>query len=234
MRLRDVVAHVERVRRTSRKKEKVAILASLLRQAPPEDVARLALYLTGELRQGRIGVGWRGIESAAIAGHSVASGFAKLLALLFPQGKTLAVATAVVTLGVGAAVTTPYVTQVALDRGDAVGPAVPPVASPAVSEASSPPTAPEAVAPAQFVPAEGPSADSALTTAIQPAVTDADALEAPSLAEVHDTEGRAFRAFAEQTRSDLRALAAVVLAVAAYQSHASYRGSIERACRSRR
>jgi pimeloyl-ACP methyl ester carboxylesterase len=36
----------------------------------------------------------------------------------------------------------------------------------------------------------------------------ADALEAPSLAEVTDPTGRTFRAFAEQTRSDLRALAA--------------------------
>jgi pimeloyl-ACP methyl ester carboxylesterase len=36
----------------------------------------------------------------------------------------------------------------------------------------------------------------------------ADALEAPSLADVHDRTARMFRAFAEQTRSDLKALAA--------------------------
>jgi pimeloyl-ACP methyl ester carboxylesterase len=36
----------------------------------------------------------------------------------------------------------------------------------------------------------------------------AEALEAPSLADVSDPTGRTFRAFAEQTRSDLRALAA--------------------------
>ena len=36
----------------------------------------------------------------------------------------------------------------------------------------------------------------------------ADALEAPSLADVSDPTGRQFRAFAEQTKSDLRALAA--------------------------
>jgi pimeloyl-ACP methyl ester carboxylesterase len=36
----------------------------------------------------------------------------------------------------------------------------------------------------------------------------ADALEAPALADVSDAIGRTFRAFAEQTRSDLRALAA--------------------------
>jgi len=36
----------------------------------------------------------------------------------------------------------------------------------------------------------------------------AAALEAPSLADVHDARGRMFRAFAEQTKSDLKALAA--------------------------
>jgi pimeloyl-ACP methyl ester carboxylesterase len=38
----------------------------------------------------------------------------------------------------------------------------------------------------------------------------AEALEAPSLADVHDPIGRMFRAFAEQTKSDLKALAACV------------------------
>jgi pimeloyl-ACP methyl ester carboxylesterase len=38
----------------------------------------------------------------------------------------------------------------------------------------------------------------------------AEALEAPALADVHDHTGRTFRAFAEQTRSDLAALAACI------------------------
>jgi pimeloyl-ACP methyl ester carboxylesterase len=38
----------------------------------------------------------------------------------------------------------------------------------------------------------------------------ADALEAPSLADVTDPMGRMFRAFAEQTKSDLAALAACI------------------------
>jgi pimeloyl-ACP methyl ester carboxylesterase len=38
----------------------------------------------------------------------------------------------------------------------------------------------------------------------------ADALEAPSLTEVKDPVGRTFRAFAEQTKSDLKALAACI------------------------
>jgi pimeloyl-ACP methyl ester carboxylesterase len=38
----------------------------------------------------------------------------------------------------------------------------------------------------------------------------ADALEAPSLADVRDPQGRTFRAFAEQTKSDRKALAACI------------------------
>jgi pimeloyl-ACP methyl ester carboxylesterase len=38
----------------------------------------------------------------------------------------------------------------------------------------------------------------------------AEALEAPSLADVRDAQGRMFRAFAEQTKSDLKALAACI------------------------
>jgi pimeloyl-ACP methyl ester carboxylesterase len=40
--------------------------------------------------------------------------------------------------------------------------------------------------------------------------TIADAMEAPSVAEISDPQGRAFRAFADQTRSDRRALAACI------------------------
>jgi pimeloyl-ACP methyl ester carboxylesterase len=40
--------------------------------------------------------------------------------------------------------------------------------------------------------------------------TIADALEAPVLADVRDPQGRTFRAFAEQTKSDLKALAACI------------------------
>lgn len=40
--------------------------------------------------------------------------------------------------------------------------------------------------------------------------TIAEALEAPSLGDVSDPQGHAFRAFAQQTRSDLRALAACI------------------------
>ena len=48
----------------------------------------------------------------------------------------------------------------------------------------------------------------------------AEALEAPSLADVQDPTGRLFRAFAEQTRSDLRALAACIRGSRQTLSHA--------------
>jgi len=52
---------------------------------------------------------------------------------------------------------------------------------------------------------------------LNPAI--ADALEAPSLDDVVDPEGRVFRKFADQTRSDLRALAACIRGSRQQMSH---------------
>jgi DNA ligase-1 len=52
-----------RVRATSRKTEKVALIADLLRGTTGRETALVALYLTGALPQGRVGIGWRTIES---------------------------------------------------------------------------------------------------------------------------------------------------------------------------
>jgi pimeloyl-ACP methyl ester carboxylesterase len=49
-----------------------------------------------------------------------------------------------------------------------------------------------------------------LVDGVGPPKSIADALEAPSLAAVSDPTGRTFRAFAEQSKSDLRALAACI------------------------
>lgn len=64
MRLADLVAQVARVRATSKRTEKAALLAELLRQTSGRDTELVALFLTGTLRQGRIGLGWSTIESA--------------------------------------------------------------------------------------------------------------------------------------------------------------------------
>ena len=59
--LTDLVA---RLRATSRKTEKVASIAELLCRTHGRDTELVALYLTGTLPQGRIGLGWRTIEAA--------------------------------------------------------------------------------------------------------------------------------------------------------------------------
>jgi DNA ligase-1 len=59
---------VSRVRATSKKTEKVALIAALLRQARGREIELLALYLTGTLPQGRIGIGWRSLQEAMPSG----------------------------------------------------------------------------------------------------------------------------------------------------------------------
>jgi len=55
---------VGRVRATSRKTEKVALIADFLRDTRGREAELVALYLTGSLPQGRIGFGWRTIQAA--------------------------------------------------------------------------------------------------------------------------------------------------------------------------
>ena len=66
-----LVELVGRVRATSKKGEKVALIADLLRQTRGRETALLALYLTGTLPQGRIGVGWKTLEPAMPSGPAV-------------------------------------------------------------------------------------------------------------------------------------------------------------------
>ena len=82
MDLSALVELVDRVRATPRKTEKSARIAAALRAASGLDVELLALYLTGTLRQGRIGIGWRGIAAALkeIEAAPVPSGDALTLA----------------------------------------------------------------------------------------------------------------------------------------------------------
>jgi DNA ligase-1 len=59
-----LVDGVGRIRATSRKTEKVAVIAELLKEARGEEISLVALYLSGTLPQGRIGLGWRSIQAA--------------------------------------------------------------------------------------------------------------------------------------------------------------------------
>ena len=62
--LSTLVQIVDRVRATPRKTEKVALLADLLRPARGREAELAALYLTGTLPQGRVGLGWRTLPAA--------------------------------------------------------------------------------------------------------------------------------------------------------------------------
>ena len=64
MELARLVEAVERVRATTKKSEKVRILADTLRAAHGHETALAALYLTGSLPQGKIGVGWNILQQA--------------------------------------------------------------------------------------------------------------------------------------------------------------------------
>ena len=59
-----LVEGVGRVRATTGKTEKVARLADILRATHGRETELAALYLTGTLPQGRIGLGWRTLQSA--------------------------------------------------------------------------------------------------------------------------------------------------------------------------
>ena len=62
---------VQRVRATSKRTEKVALIAELLRQTSGRETELAALYLTGALPQGRIGLGWRTLQPALPSGPAV-------------------------------------------------------------------------------------------------------------------------------------------------------------------
>jgi DNA ligase 1 len=64
MQLRALVQLTAQLRATSKKTEKTALLAGLLKEAREKEIELAALYLTGALPQGKIGIGWRTIEAA--------------------------------------------------------------------------------------------------------------------------------------------------------------------------
>ncbi len=68
MDLSSLVALVSRLRATPKKLEKVALIAELLRQARGREIELVALYLTGTIGQGRIGIGYRSLQSAMPSG----------------------------------------------------------------------------------------------------------------------------------------------------------------------
>ncbi|MDX6220298.1 MAG: ligase 1, partial [Frankiales bacterium] len=62
MLLADLAATSLAVAATPKRTEKLALLADALRRAGPDEVAVVASYLSGELRQRRTGVGWKSLQ----------------------------------------------------------------------------------------------------------------------------------------------------------------------------
>jgi DNA ligase-1 len=68
MLLARLVEVVGKVRATTKKTEKITLLAEFLRQTQGKETGLAALYLSGSLPQGKIGIGWRIIEAAMFEG----------------------------------------------------------------------------------------------------------------------------------------------------------------------
>jgi len=64
MRLAEVVETSRRIAETSKRLEKTGLLAELLRRLRPEEIEIVVAYLSGSMRQGRIGAGYRTIQEA--------------------------------------------------------------------------------------------------------------------------------------------------------------------------
>ena len=65
MDLARLVEAVEQVRATTKKSEKIHVLAETLRATRGHEAVLTALYLSGSLPQGKIGIGWNLIQRAA-------------------------------------------------------------------------------------------------------------------------------------------------------------------------
>ena len=67
MLLHEVVATTESVGSTSSRLAKIDALAALLSRLEPEEIAPTIGFLTAKPRQGRIGVGWRGVAALRVS-----------------------------------------------------------------------------------------------------------------------------------------------------------------------
>ncbi len=73
VRLCELVATSKRISETGRRLEKVELLAGLLRKLAPEEIPVAVNYLSGNLRQGKIGVGYASLRGALPASNAAES-----------------------------------------------------------------------------------------------------------------------------------------------------------------
>jgi DNA ligase-1 len=66
MRLGQLVEASEKISMNRSKGQKIVLIAELLRQARGDDLVLAAHYMSGRLPQGRLGIGWKTLESATI------------------------------------------------------------------------------------------------------------------------------------------------------------------------
>jgi DNA ligase 1 len=64
VRFAELAAVSEQLAATSKRGEKSALIAALLRRLAPDEIEVAVAFLTGSARQGRIGVGWRTLQTA--------------------------------------------------------------------------------------------------------------------------------------------------------------------------
>ena len=93
MLLADVVTASQKVAATRSRKEKVAALADVLAAASSDEVPIVAGLLSGEPRQGRVGIGWATVASAEVQGATESSltpadvdGFVEAIPAMSGQG----------------------------------------------------------------------------------------------------------------------------------------------------
>ena len=71
MLLFELVTTSQRVAETRSRSAKIAGLAELLRRLAPEEIDPAASWLSGSLRQGRIGLGWAAVREAKPEGGAL-------------------------------------------------------------------------------------------------------------------------------------------------------------------
>ena len=73
MLLASVVETSRRVADTPKRLAKIDLLASLIRQLSPEEIEIVVLFLSGQTRQGRIGIGYAALRDARHSPAATAS-----------------------------------------------------------------------------------------------------------------------------------------------------------------
>ena len=67
MQFHELVEVSQRISATSRRLQKIGLLAEFLKRLAPEEIPIAVSYLSGNLRQGKIGIGWASLRDTALS-----------------------------------------------------------------------------------------------------------------------------------------------------------------------